>query len=221
MERKGVIMQLLLDNHWAIFITLEVSSLLFLFLFVVVRYLFTNIRVSYAFLGLFIAAIILEALLAFVVYKHTGEFTTFQIVIVIFIVYAGTFGISDFKKMDRYVKDKIGKWKGIDLLTDKERQIMAYLKDPKVIAKRARLWFYLHTIVFAIAIIMFWQYYGNEQYSFYYFLTNLDWYKDELIEPQPFTNELITNIVQIWSLIYLIDTIVNWSYTIFPSEKKD
>ena len=212
-------MQFLLDNYWMIFITLEISSLLFLFLFVIVRYLFTNFQISYTFLVLFILAIILEAILAFIVYKQTGEFTTFQIVIVIFIVYAATFGISDFKRMDRYVKDKIGKWRGIDLLTENERQIMAHLKDPKVIARKARIWFYTHTLVFVIAIFFFWKYAGNEQYPFYYFIKNLDWYSNELVEPRPFNNELLVNVVQIWSIIYIIDTVVNWSYTLFPSKK--
>jgi len=210
----------LLDNQWSIFITLEVSSLIFLFLFVFVRYLFTKIRVSFVFLFLFIFAIILEAVLAYIVYQRTGEFTTFQIVIVIFIVYAGTFGISDFKKMDRYMKEKIGKWKGIDLLTEKDREVMAYLKDPKVIARRARHWFYAHTIIFLVAIFLFWEYYGNENYSFYYFIEHREWFDNELLEPQPFTNTLITNVVQIWLIIFIIDSIVNWSYTLFPGEKK-
>lgn len=213
-------MTFLLDNHWAIFITLEVSSLIFLLLFILVRYLFTKIRVSYTFLALFIFAIILEAVLAYIVYQQTGEFTTFQIVIVIFIVYAGTFGINDFKKMDRYVKDKVGKWKGIDLLTEKDRDMMAYLKDPKVIARKARYWFYAHTVIFSIAIFLFWEYYGNKDYSFYYFIEHFEWFEDELIEPQPFTNDLITNIVQIWLLVFVIDSVINWSYTFFPSKKK-
>lgn len=213
-------MTFLLDNHWAIFITLEVSSLIFLLLFILVRYLFTKIRVSYTFLALFIFAIILEAVLAYIVYQQTGEFTTFQIVIVIFIVYAGTFGINDFKKMDRYVKDKVGKWKGIDLLTEKDRDMMAYLKDPKVIARKARYWFYAHTVIFLIAIFLFWEYFGNKDYSFYYFIEHFEWFEDELIEPQPFTNDLITNIVQIWLLVFVIDSVINWSYTFFPSKKK-
>lgn len=213
-------MSFLLDHHWSIFITLEVSSLIFLFLFVFVRYFFTKIRMSFVFLFLFIFAIILEGVLAYIVYQRTGEFTTFQIVIVIFIVYAGTFGISDFKKIDRYMKDKIGKWKGIELLTEKDREIMAYLKDPKVIARRARYWFYAHTIIFFAAIFLFWEYYGNKNYSFYYFIEHREWFDNELAEPQPFTNLLITNVVQIWLIIFVIDSIVNWSYTLFPSEKK-
>ncbi len=212
-------MTFLIENQWAIFITLEVSALICLLLFAVVRYAFTKVRFSYTFLFLFIVMILLEALLAYLVYLETGEFTTFQIVIMIFIIYAGTFGVSDFKRMNRWVKDKVGKWKGIDLLTEKDREIMAYLKDPKVIARRARYWFYAHTVVFISAIYVFWLLYGNDSYSLDYFIVNLEWYGDELLEPQPFTSELITNIVRIWTIVFVVDSIINWSYTLFPSKK--
>lgn len=214
-------MTFLLDNYWSIFIVLEVSSLLFLLLFALVRYVFTNNRFSLIFLTLFFVAIVLEAILAYIVYKQTGEITTFQIVIAIFIIYSITFGISDFKRLDRYVKQKVGKWKGVDLLTEREKEIIAHLIDPKVIARRARYWFYAHTIVFVIGIMILWINYGNENYSITYFLSNLEWFNEEFSEPQPFTSEMVTNVVRLWMIIYVIDSIINWSYTIFPSEKKE
>lgn len=180
-----------------------------------------NSRYSQLFLFLFFAAIVLEAILAYIVYQQTGEFTTFQIVIAIFIIYAATFGISDFKRLDRYVKRKVGKWKGVDLLTDKEKEIIAYLKDPKVIARRARYWFYAHTFVFLIGLIGFWIYDGNNAYSFFYFLTNLQWFSEGMIDPQPFKSEIIVNIVRLWVIVYVVDSIINWSYTFFPSDKKE
>lgn len=214
-------MAFLLEHHWTIFIILEVSSMLFLIIFALIRYAFTNIRFSVVFLILFFVALMLEAILAYVIYRETGEITTFQIIIAIFLIYAVTFGISDFKRLDRYIKQKVGKWRGVDLLTDKEKEIIARLKDPKVIARRARMAFYIHTIIFIIGVAIFWIIAGNKDYSFTYFLMNLDWYNDVMTRPQPFNNDMIVNVVRLWILIYIIDSIVNWSYTIFLDKKED
>src|SRR5690625_162345 len=98
------LMQFLLEHQWNIFIGLEVASLIFLLAFLVIRYAFTKQRISDLFLGLFILCIVLEAILAWLIYQETGEIDTFQIVIAIFIVYAFTFGIGDFKKLDHFIK---------------------------------------------------------------------------------------------------------------------
>ena len=50
--------------------------------------------------------------------------------------YAATFGISDFKKLDRWMRKHIGKWRGVELLADKDISIMGKQKDPKYIAKK-------------------------------------------------------------------------------------
>lgn len=213
-------MSFLINNHWAIFIALEISSLLFLILFALIRYWITNKRFGSMFLILFIGALVFEALLAFIVYRETGEISTFQIVIVIFIIYASTFGISDFKRLDRYIKQKVGKWKGIDLLTKEEKDIISHLQDPKVIARRSRYWFYAHTVVIVIGLLIFWTMYGNKDYSQLHFVMNLEWFNDEDITPQPFLNDTIVNIVRLWLIVYIVDSIINWSYTIFSNEKK-
>src|SRR5699024_1950306 len=114
------LMQFLLEHQWNIFIGLEVASLIFLLIFLVIRYAFTKQRISGIFLGLFILCIVLESVLAWFIYQETGEIDTFQIVIAIFIVYAFTFGIGDFKKLDRFIKKHVGKWRGIDLLTEED-----------------------------------------------------------------------------------------------------
>src|SRR5699024_10054890 len=105
----------------------------------------------------------------------TGEVTTFQIAIAVFIIYAATFGINDFKRLDRYIKEKVGKWRGVDLLTDKEKEIIEHLKDPKVIARRARYWFYAHSFVIIVGLSILWYLYGNKDYSPAYFLTHFTW----------------------------------------------
>ncbi|HLR70918.1 MAG TPA: hypothetical protein VK085_05760 [Pseudogracilibacillus sp.] len=213
-------MSFILEYQWEIFIFLEVFSLLFLLTFLIFRYAFSKENIGRIFLFLFVLFIILEAILAFLVYQHTGEIETFQVVIIIFVIYAFTFGIADFKRLDRYIKDKVGKWRGVELLTEEDKRKMERLKDPKVIARNYRLWWYGHTFVFVLAHLFFWMNYGNDAHSFFYYVSDLSWFDGESLEQSPFTNEMIMNISMLWIIIYVVDTIISWSYTFFPSEKK-
>ncbi len=49
---------------------------------------------------------ILEAILAWLLYRETGEISSLQIIITIFVLYAITFGYQDFRKLDRWMKKK-------------------------------------------------------------------------------------------------------------------
>ena len=57
------------------------------------------------------------------VYQVTGEISTILIIITIFVLYACTFGIYDFLKLDRWMRRKIGEWRGVELLTEKDYRI--------------------------------------------------------------------------------------------------
>ena len=113
-----------MTNQWEIFITLEVLSVVSLLLFGVVRYFLGKKQLSVLFIFGFLAFLLLEALLALLIYRETGEFSTFQFVIVIFLIYACTFGIADFKRLDRWMRQKIGKWRNMELLTEKDYTIL-------------------------------------------------------------------------------------------------
>lgn len=212
-------MQFLVEYSWNLFIGLEIVALIFLLVFMGVRYLFSLRKVSNVFLSLFILMMVLEGLLAFLVFKETGEVATFQIVIVIFLVYAATFGISDFKKLDYTARMKIGKWRQVQLVTDDEKERMRQLKHPKVVAKRARIWFYAHSVILFSALVYLWLTYGSTEYHWSYFIQHRDWFGDEGLQ-QPFTSEMVNQVIRIWLIIYVVDTIVNWSYTLFPNKEK-
>ena len=208
-------------NQWGIFIALEVLSFIFLFIFLLIRYAFTKQKLSFWFLVLFILCIVLEAVLALLIYRSTGEISTFQIVIALFIVYAFTFGINDFKKLDRYIKGKVGKWRGINLLTEEDMRKMEQAKDPKVIAFRNRRWWYIHALTFVIGHYLFWLYFGNHDHDLIYYLEDLSWWGSEDITNSAFRNEAVQQISQIWTIVFAVDTIVSWSYTLFPSKNKN
>lgn len=143
-------MQLLVDYQWEIFILCEVLSLVALLIFGLLRYYFGKKQLSNLFILLFLLLLILEAILGVLIYRVTGKFSTFQIIIIIFVLYACTFGIFDFIKLDRWMRRKIGNWRGIDLLTEKDYQAIAKQKDPKHIAKVNRISAMIHLIVFVI-----------------------------------------------------------------------
>ncbi|MEJ8777749.1 hypothetical protein [Pseudogracilibacillus sp. ICA-222130] len=206
--------------QWEVFIFLEIASWIFLFLFLLLRYAFDRVKIGQIFLLLFLLFILLEGILAFINYQQTGEIETFQIVVCIFIIYACTFGISDFKKLDRYIKQKVGKWRKVDLLTEKDRAIMEKQQNPTYIARRYRLWWYMHTIVLIIANIIFWQLYGDKATHFLSYIQDWSWFEQETIHHAPYKHEMVMNIVRLWLVIYVVDTIIAWSYTFFPNKEK-
>ncbi|WP_226036771.1 hypothetical protein [Aquibacillus saliphilus] len=208
-------MKFLLDFQWEIFILAEVLSFLSLILFGVVRYIFNKRKMSFIFLIFFLVLLILEAALALVIYRETGEISPFQIVIMIFIVYACTFGINDFNKLDRWMKKKVGDWRGVDLLTEKDRRIMIRQKDPKHIAKVNRYSAMLHLLIFVVLQTIFWGYGVDSLTQAMYYITDLSWLGTEDHLETPYPNEVIYGISMIWGIVFIVDFIYSWSYTIF------
>lgn len=211
----------IMSYQWEIFIAIEILSFMFLLSFLIVRYAFTKQKLSAWFLILFLLCIVLEAVLALLVYQETGEISTFQIVIAIFVVYACTLGISDFRKLDRYIKGKIGKWRGVNLLTDEEIRKIELAKDPEVIARRNRRWWYVHATIFAIGHYLFWLYDGNHHHDLMFYIEDLSWWGEVDHTQGPFQSEAIAAVNKIWVIIFALDTIISWSYTLFPSKKKN
>ncbi|MDY0410506.1 hypothetical protein [Paracerasibacillus soli] len=158
-------MDFIITYQWEIFISMEVLSFLSLVLFLFIRYALKKRLLSQTFLFIFLLLLLLEGVLALVVYKATGEIETFQIIILVFLVYACTFGIADFKKLDRWIKQKVGKWQGVDLLTEKDKQIMAKERDSHAVARKYRIGWYVHTAIFIIAQSIFLLYFGNDHLS--------------------------------------------------------
>lgn len=213
-------MSFLLDNQLDIFITIEITSIISLLLFGVIRYFFNRKKLSRVFIFLFILLILAEALLAWVIYQHTGEISNVLVIIVIFVLYACTFGISDFKKLDRWMRKHIGKWRGVELLTDKDKQIMSKQKDPKYIAKVNRWSSLIHLLIFVAFQIGFWIYSGNTSQEIIEFLTDFSWIGEDW-KKTPYANEALYGISAVWGIVFIVDFIYSWSYTFFPAKPKN
>lgn len=209
----------MVTNQWEIFIILEILSFVSLLLLGVVRYILNRNKTSILFLLLFVILLILEAILALLIYQETGEISTFQIVITIFVIYACTFGIFDFMKLDRWMRGKIGKWRGVELLTDKDRALIAKQKNPRYVARKNRKSALTHLIVFVLFQLAFWFHGtdGNIALMLDY-LRDLSWIGTEDYQKTPYANETIFGIAMIWGIVFIVDFLYSLSYTFFPSK---
>lgn len=214
-------MNFLLEYQWEIFIVAEVLSFVALILFGIVRYGFGRRKSSLTFLAIFLGLLIFEAGLALILYQETGEISNFQIVIMIFILYACTFGINDFRKLDRWMRKKIGNFRGTDLLTEKDKEIMRRQKDPKHIARVNRISAMIHLLIFVVAQVSMWAYSLESFDEAKLYLTDLSWIGAENYQETPYVSDMMYGISMIWGIVFMIDFIYSWSYTIFPANSKE
>ncbi|WP_087972091.1 hypothetical protein [Oceanobacillus rekensis] len=209
----------MVTNQWEVFITFEIISFVSLLLFGVVRYILNRKSASILFLLLFVFLLIFEAILALLIYRETGEISTFQIVITVFVVYACTFGIFDFMKLDRWMRGKIGKWRGVELLTSKDRTLMAKQKDPKYVARKNHNSAIIHLIIFALFQVAFWFHgTGGDIALMLDYLKDLSWIGTENYMETPYANETIFGIAMVWGIVFIVDFLYSLSYTFFPSK---
>lgn len=212
-------MDLLLEYNWELFIAAEVLSVLALLLFGISRYWFIQGRTSYLFIGLFLLLLVLEALLGLYVYQQTGEISTFLIIITLFVLYACTFGIFDFIRLDRWMRSKIGKLRGVELLTDKDYRMIERTKDPKYKAKKYRLSSTIHLIVFFAGQYLLWSWGTSGLDEIISYASDLSWIEDGDFRYSPYQNEAMFAVGTIWGIVFVADFLYSWSYTLFPSSK--
>jgi len=212
-------LEFILTYQWNIFIIIEILSLASLLLFGVFRYFFSKRKFSLLFIGAFLGLLIIEALLGLYVYLETGEISTFTVVIMVFLVYACTFGIVDFIRLDRWMRDKVGKFRHVDLLTEKDRRIMARNRDPKYLAKKYRITSTIHLVIFIIGQAVLWSMGTDSIAEAKGYLTDLSWVEDGAYENSPYPSEALFSVGMIWVIVFVVDFIYSWSYTIFPDKK--
>ncbi|MFK3937439.1 hypothetical protein ACI2JA_07975 [Alkalihalobacillus sp. NPDC078783] len=212
-------MNFLLQYYWELFIAAEVLSVVALLLFGVTRYWFIQGRTSYIFIGSFLLLLLFEALLGIYVYQQTGEISTFLIIITLFVLYACTFGIFDFIRLDRWMRIKIGKLRGVELLTDKDYKRIERSKDPKYKAKKYRISSTIHLIAFFAGQFLLWSWGTSGLDEMIGYATDLSWLEDQNYENSPYQNEAMFAVGTIWGIVFVADFLYSWSYTLFPSSK--
>ena len=212
-------MDVILHYNWELFIFLEVLSFGSLILFGIFRYFLEKPRFSIMFILLFLLLMIIEGLLGLYVYLQTGEISTFQIIIIIFIIYACTFGILDFIKLDRSMRKKIGKLRGVELLTEKDYEIIEKNNNPKYIAKKYRVSSYIHLVLFITVQAILWVIGTESLAEIKMYLSDFSWLENGNAEESPYPNDAAFAIGVIWGIVFIADVINSWSYTLFPKNR--
>lgn len=115
---------------------------------------------------------------------------------------------------------KIGRRRGTELLTEKDKYVMQKQKDPKYIAKKYRISSIIHLLVFIIVQLIFLNYSLDNWNQVLPYLQDLSWIGTEIIGETPYANETLYGISMVWGLVFIIDFIYSWSYTIFPSKQR-
>lgn len=211
---------MLIMFQWEIFIALEVLSVVSLLVFGFFRYVLNKRKLSVLAIVAFLGLLVAEAGVALLIYKETKEISTFQIVVIIFLLYACTFGIFDFLKLDRWMRKTIGKWRGVELLTKEDHRIMERQKDPVRLARKYRLTSTIHLLVFVIGQGILWWYGTGSVEAMVGYLTDLTWIESGTAADSPYANDIAFSFGMVWLIVFIADFIYSWSYTIFPSKKK-
>ncbi|AOV07727.1 hypothetical protein [Sporosarcina ureilytica] len=208
------------NYQWGIFIAIEIFSIVSLLLFGFFRYLLNKQHVSTNMIISFIALLLLEGLLAIIVYTETKEISTFQVGVLIFILYACTFGVYDFLRLDCWMRKKIGEWRRTSFLTEKDYMILKRQKNPKHVAKKYRISSIIHTVIFIVGKWKLWSYGTNSMSEMLSYMKDWSWFTEETYEVSPYVNETAYNIGVLWIIVFAVDFIYSWSYTVL-SKKKD
>lgn len=206
-------MDFILDHKWFFLITAEVIFWICAIAFLLARYWFKIDKWSKFIFVIFIVNDLWISFLAFMDYRRTGEFSVFQIVILIFIVYALTFGKSDFMKLDLFIKRQVAKIRG-ETIPASEMPVQRYGLDLALYEWKQ---FAGHLFMFVLVHLVFWFAFGlSEQ------LMNLamqEWVSSLLNNDNkeiPFNHEGVNSISTVWRIILFVDFVITLSYTVFP-----
>lgn len=208
-------MEFISEYKWFFLISAEVVFWLCAISFLIFRYWFKLDKLSKLFVIIFIVNDLWIAFLAYIDYQRTGEFSNYQIIILVIIIYALTFGKSDFKKLDIYIKRKVSEIRGepVDQLevTPKKYGLAYAVSQWKK--------FLLHLIIFLTIHLVFYF-----MFDFSEIFLNTPWesrfgsWFDKELSTVPYNNESINKVSKVWLLVLLIDFAITCSYTIFPKK---
>ncbi|ENQ3105930.1 hypothetical protein SAMN04488168_11344 [Bacillus sp. 491mf] len=199
-------MNLLTEYRWAFLIGAEIVFWSAAISFFLLRYAFQLRKAS------FIVGIVLLLNELFILtlgvidYYETGEFSQFQIIIVIILLYAVFYGKKDLRKLDLRIQRMIAKWRG---------EALPVIEEPVELTgwahtKQELLHWGPHFIVFAGVHIVFFFLYGLVP------LENISSWDADI-----FLNETANRVSKVWRLVFGVDTLITLSYVIFPKKKKN
>lgn len=106
-------MDFILEYKWLFLILGEIVFTLCAAAFLLLRYWYQLEKLSIIVFVIFIINDLWIAFLAVMDYQRTGAVSLYQIIAVVFIIYALTLGKSDMKKLDEVIKRKVAEKRGV------------------------------------------------------------------------------------------------------------
>ncbi|WP_412839512.1 hypothetical protein [Bacillus paranthracis] len=137
-------------------------------------------------------------------YYQTGKFSNFQIITVIILLYAVFYGKKDLKKLDIFAQKLVAKWRNEPApIIEEQVELtgMAYAKQ------EMKNWV-LHLSLFVVVHIFF-----------LYGLAPVEQWRNWL-ETGIVLNKAASRVSQVWAIILLVDTVISFSYVLFPKKEK-
>jgi hypothetical protein len=197
--------------RYLLLIGAEVVFWLTLSTFFTLRYIFRLKKASILVLPIFLINEIFIAFLAYMDYQYTGEFSAYQLIVIILILYSLTFGKKDFQRLDYWIQKKIASWRGEPAPMPPAGQKKLYGWAYAVMVFKE---WTLHLFIYLLVLTILAMTIG---------ISN-EWLDNPLLSLEqgipPFQNEQASHIYSIWTIILIIDTIITISYFIFPKKEK-
>ncbi|TCS92388.1 hypothetical protein [Hazenella coriacea] len=216
-------MEFIADNKWWLLVTAEVIFWISLVVFFVVRYWFRNEGVSRK---LFIITILNEifiAFLAIVDYMETGQFSRFQGLVILILIYGFTYGKKDFARLDLFIKRFVANLRGEhDPTLDRQLKEQEAEKYGTAHAKKERKRTIMHVGVYVIAHIVFIFIVGVHDDPRLPSIFSGEFFSVRFEQPEIgfYQSEQVNQVSLVWSILLLIDVVMAIWYTLFPKNKK-
>ncbi|MCI0766911.1 hypothetical protein [Bacillus sp. TL12] len=199
-------MSILAEYRWYFLIGAEIVFWVSVIGFFLLRYGFRLQKAS------FVAGIVLLFNEVFILalgaidYYETGKFSNFQIITLVILLYALFYGKKDLKKLDIRVQKLVAKWRNEPIPNiEAPLELTGWAYTKQEIGQWS-----LHLILFTVVHIVFFFMYGLvpiEQWG--------DWLEKGIV-----LNEAAGRVSQVWGIVFLVDTVITFSYLIFPKKEK-
>ncbi|MED4651483.1 hypothetical protein [Bacillus pseudomycoides] len=200
-------MSILAEYRWYFLIGAEIVFWISAIGFFLLRYGFRLRKAS------FIAGIVLLLNEVFILvlgvmdYYETGKFSNFQIITLVILLYALFYGKKDLKKLDIRVQKLVARWRNEPLTHIEEplEQLTGWAYTKQEIGEWS-----LHLVLFIVVHIVFFFMYGFvpiEQWG--------NWLEKGIV-----LNEAANRVSQVWGIVFLVDTVITFSYVFFPKKEK-
>ncbi|MGP4078761.1 hypothetical protein ACTWQL_02520 [Pseudalkalibacillus sp. R45] len=204
------------EYKWLFFIVGEIIFWSSVIGFLLVRYIFNLEKLSKYLIVIWLVSDLWLLTIGIIDYRNTGEFDTFQVVITAFLIYALTFGKSDFKKLDRFIKRTIKKLKGEPLepedFSEKRYGMKHAFHQLKGIVIHVLLY---ASVIFILSLTM-----PFRDFSTLFNSEGTGDIIEELVKNGLFEHPAAAQVTGIWTLVVLIDILITLSYFIFPKTEK-